>query len=143
MSEPYDMMLLQHEQQKECATVAKMTKKEALAGLRTMVEGLIEVSGDEKGMAPYLAFIDNESAILDRKANAKPNPKRDAAKEAVKQDIQKALLMSQKPLRVGEIHALGVGSSPQQVTALVGQLVKEGIAVRTVDKGNVYFDLKI
>jgi hypothetical protein len=111
----------------------KMTKREMFNGVLTLLNTF-----DAPEVQPFKDGILHEVELLDKKSNAKPNPKRDAAREAVKQEIQMALL-SQGSMRATAIHESGVGSSVQQVTALLRQMVADGIVTREQDKKVVTF----
>jgi hypothetical protein len=115
----------------------RMTKREMFNGVLT----LLGKFDHQPEIQVYRDGILHEISLLDKKSNAKPNPKLEAAREAVKQEIQMELL-SQGAMRATAIHAAGVGSSVQQVTALLRQMVADGIVTRTQDKKVVTFSIE-
>ena len=114
-----------------------MTKREMFEGVLTILRTF-----DEAAVAPYIKGIEHELALLDKRAEYKAvDSKREAEKAEVKQAIQFALLSATEPMRVKEIHAAGAGKSPQQVTALLRQMVADGIVERIEDGKVVTFAL--
>lgn len=75
-------------------------------------------------------------------APKKPTAKQEA-NEVIK-DIIKAVLDGQAPMTISEImtHSMELDAlSNQKVSSLVGQMVKDGVLVRTMDKRKAYFAL--
>jgi predicted deacylase len=77
-------------------------------------------------------------------ANATRTKKVSTAQEETKALVLNALEVAGKPATVTELLATGVfpvGTSSQKVTAMLGKLVTDGKAVKTVDKKKSYFGL--
>lgn len=125
------------------ATAKRITKKDNFAALaelvdRAHVEGLVTDAGANQ----LAGFIKHEVELLEKKHNAKGgNTKRNAAQAAVKSEIVAILTDADAPMRATDIHKAGAGTSVQQVTALVKQLVEGGEVTRTEDKGKAFFSV--
>ena len=92
--------------------------------------------------ATYKAYLENELALLDKKAANKKATKTQEENVAIKEEILNVL--TTEGATVTEIQAksevLG-GLSNQRVSALLRQLVENGKVVKTTDKKKSYFAL--
>lgn len=112
----------------------KHTKKE-------LFETLIVLASAAEADAWIVEGLEHELDLLARKSgNKTADVKRKAEQAVVKDAIASALAGSVAPMRSGEI-GLAIGESTQKVTALVGQMVKDGIVTRHEDKKVVTFSL--
>lgn len=113
----------------------KLTKKDFYKKLRVIVEGNEELE----------TFIDNEIELLNKKSNSKTPSKTQIANESIKEKIVKILTILAKPATITDIQANDnelAEMSNQKISALLTQLVKAEIVVRTVDKKKAYFTVK-
>ena len=120
------------------ATTKKMTKKDYFAILRASYPATAE-NYDE-----VIAFIDHEVDLLNRKNSADKKP---TAQQVANDGIKTAIAEGMAPNRlytVTEIQkevAECAELSNQRVSALLRQMVADGIVVRTEDKRKAYFSL--
>lgn len=108
-----------------------MTKRENYAILRTLVADNAEL----------VAFIDHEVELLNKKNAKSDTPtKKQIENNGIKSDILAGL--GDEPMTISDmmttISALD-GLSNQKVSALVSQLVDDGLVVRSVVKRKAYF----
>ena len=111
----------------------KITKKEMFAQIR-------EVVADN---AEFVAFIDHEIELLNKKSASKKPTKTQEANEGLKNLIV-AVLDAEVGKTASEVLASNeafTGMSNQKISALLKQLVDEGRAVKTVDKNKSLFTL--
>lgn len=124
-------------------TDKRITKRDNFELLTTVVEkahaaGLVTDAGKNQ----LDGFINHEVELLDKRAAAKGgDTKRKAAQLVVKQEIQRILADTDEPMKATAIHIAGAGTSVQQVTALLRQLVEDGTVVRTEEKKVATFSL--
>lgn len=115
-------------------TNKKMTKREMFA----QIKANYNLTADE------IAFIDHEIALLEKKNSAEKKPTAvQVANEGIKQNIIEGMesgklytitdLMKQIPA-CEEL-------SNQRVSALVRQLIADGLVIRTEEKRKAYFSL--
>ena len=121
------------------ATV-KTTKKDYFYALRALVEHTENVS-DKNAL---ISFIDNELALLAKKANsAKSKPsKAQAENDTIKNLIVTALAKSDTALTITEFQTkfeIFAEYSNQKMSALFKQLVDSGMVEKTVIKKKSYF----
>ena len=97
---------------------------------------------EEKGNAELVAFAQGRIEMLDKKAGSKKPTKTQAENVAIKDEILATL--TSEGATVTEIQAksdvLGALSN-QKVSALLRQMVDEGLVTKTVDKKKSYFAL--
>jgi len=116
----------------------KHTKKELFETLLVLA---IAAESDEW----VVAGLEHELDLLaKRSASKRPDAKKAAEQTAIKDSIAAVLGASDEPMRATEIaNALADGTTVQRVTALVGQMVKEGSVNREQDKKVVTFSLAL
>ena len=122
------------------ATV-KVTKKDYFNALRNLV-----VDTEVENKTALIDFIDNELALLAKKANsAKSKPsKAQAENEGIKTAIIAALNEAEKALTITEFQTAYpefAEYSNQKMSALFKQLVDAGAVKKTVDKKKSYFSV--
>lgn len=123
------------------ATV-KTTKKDYFYALRALVEHTENVS-DKNAL---IGFIDNELALLAKKANsAKSKPsKSQVENESIKEAIITTLNEAEKALTITEFQTAYpefAEYSNQKMSALFKQLVDAGAVEKTVVKKKSYFSV--
>ena len=120
------------------ATIKKMTKKDYFAILRASYPATAE-NYDE-----VIAFIDHELELLAKKNSADKKP---TAQQVANDGIKTAIAEGMTPNRlytVTEIQkeiAECAELSNQRISALLRQMVADGVVVRTEDKRKAYFSL--
>ena len=124
------------------ATV-KVTKKDYFNALRALV-----VDTEVENKTALIDFIDNELALLAKKANsAKSKPsKAQAENEGIKTAIIAALNEAEKALTITEFQTAYpefAEYSNQKLSALFKQLVDAGVVEKTVVKKKSYFSVAV
>ena len=124
------------------ATV-KVTKKDYFNALRNLV-----VDTEVENKTALIDFIDNELALLAKKANsAKSKPsKAQAENEGIKTAIIAALNEAEKALTITEFQTAYpefAEYSNQKMSALFKQLVDAGAVEKTVVKKKSYFSVAV
>ena len=124
------------------ATV-KVTKKDYFNALRALV-----VDTEVENKTALIDFIDNELALLAKKANsAKSKPsKAQAENEGIKTAIIAALNEAEKALTITEFQTAYpefAEYSNQKMSALFKQLVDAGAVEKTVVKKKSYFSVAV
>lgn len=124
------------------ATV-KVTKKDYFNALRALV-----VDTEVENKTALIDFIDNELALLAKKANsAKSKPsKAQAENESIKEAIIAALNEAEKALTITEFQTAYpefAEYSNQKLSALFKQLVDAGAVEKTVVKKKSYFSVAV
>ena len=124
------------------ATV-KVTKKDYFNALRALV-----VDTEVENKTALIDFIDNELALLAKKANsAKSKPsKAQAENEGIKTAIIAALNEAEKALTITEFQTVYpefAEYSNQKMSALFKQLVDAGAVEKTVVKKKSYFSVAV
>lgn len=124
------------------ATV-KVTKKDYFNALRALV-----VDTEVENKTALIDFIDNELALLAKKANsAKSKPsKAQAENEGIKTAIIAALNEAEKALTITEFQTAYpefAEYSNQKLSALFKQLVDAGAVEKTVVKKKSYFSVAV
>ena len=122
----------------------KMTKREYFATIRSYIES----SADSKiGAVPVdevLGFIDHEVELLTKKNSSEKKP---TAQQIANGGVKTAIAEGMKPNRLYTITEIQkeipecAEMSNQRISALVRQMVADGIIVRTEDKRKAYFSL--
>lgn len=112
----------------------KMTKKEVIGML--LAEEVISAN------SLYVDFLTHELELLNKKASNKKATKNQVANESIKADILSALADGRKTISdmIKTSPALA-DLTNQKVSALVRQLVTDGLVVREVEKKVAYFSL--
>jgi len=112
----------------------KITKREVIGMM--MNEEVI------KGNATYVAYLENELALLDKKASNKKATKTQEENVGIKGTILEVLAtMSGTVTEIQSANAELSALSNQKVSALIRQLVESGEVVKTVDKKKSIFSL--
>lgn len=118
------------------ANVKKMTKRDYFNSLLALDE--------VKANPDYVAFINHELELLDKKNSADKKP---TAQQTANDAIKVAILDSMVEGKMYTITDI-IKSVPecadltnQRVSALIRQLKDEGVVVRTEDKRKAYFSL--
>ena len=124
------------------ATV-KVTKKDYFNALRNLV-----VDTEVENKTALIDFIDNELALLAKKANsAKSKPsKAQTENEGIKTAIIAALNEAEKALTIAEFQTAYpefAEYSNQKLSALFKQLVDAGAVEKTVVKKKSYFSVAV
>ena len=112
----------------------KITKKE-------MFNMIKEVEGVRENPT-MVAFIDHELELLDRKASGKKPTKTQEENKVLKEEV--LAVLSDVGATVSEIQNKSdslSGLSNQKVSALLKQLVDEGLVAKTIEKKKSYFSL--
>lgn len=117
----------------------KVTKKDNFNALRAIVEAT-----DVANKSALIEFIDNELALLAKKANsAKSKPsKAQAENDSIKALILAALAKADTALTITEFQTqfeMFAEYSNQKMSALFKQLVDSGMVKKTVVKKKSYF----
>lgn len=113
----------------------KITKREVIGMM--MREDVI------KDNATYVAYLENELALLDRKAQNKKSTKTQVENVGIKEVILE-VLANGSAMTITEMQRVNAelgALSNQKVSALVRQLVENGSVTKTVDKKKSYFSL--
>lgn len=114
----------------------KMTKA-------TVVEMMMNdsaISGNEI----YMAYLSNELELLRKKAENKKATAKQTENEGIKTVILDVLANAGSPLKIADIVAASVdlsGFSPQKMSALLTQLVKDGSVVKEYEKKVALFSV--
>ena len=118
------------------AEIKKLTKKEKFG----MVLDYIQ---DNEML---IDFINNEIALLDKKASSTSKTKTQIENEAIKEKIVALLTEIAIPVTITDMQSnsteLAVYSN-QKISALLTQLVNENKVARVVDKKKAYFMVKV
>ena len=98
------------------------------------------------GNDTYKAYLENELALLEKKANSKKATKTQEENMEIKDSIVSALETIGTPVTVTELQdkvtALA-GYSNQKLSSLLRQLVEEGRVSKSVDKKKSYFSIAV
>jgi len=110
----------------------KITIKEQFADV---IEVLREV-----GREDLIEFIEGRIAVLDKKSASKKETEQQAANKVLKTNIVDFLTANGGRYRAGEL-ATQFNDSTTRISALLTQLVKDGIVTRVVEKKVAYFSI--
>jgi predicted Rossmann fold nucleotide-binding protein DprA/Smf involved in DNA uptake len=117
----------------------KVTKRERFLELRTLVEGESIRVGED--MSDLLGFIDHEIDLLARKHSTKSGKTpAQVENDAIKATLADVLSEVSSGARATEL-AAELGLSVQKVSALLRQMVADGVVVRTTEKKVTTFTL--
>ena len=119
----------------------KMTKKDWLAQIRTIVE-----HSDMEDIPGALAFIDHEVELLERKSSSNKLTKTQKENIAIMSLIKDALYEIARPVTITELLASNAEVAkytPQKVSALIKLMKDKGEVVRTEEKKKAYFSLAV
>lgn len=110
----------------------RITKKDRFAQLLSVVDSFEAVDGSFDG-SDLREFIAHEVALLEKKHGSKGVPtKAQLENEVVKATIASVLADATEPMRATEI-GVAIGESVQKATALLKQMVDDGVVSRVQD----------
>lgn len=98
------------------------------------------ISGNEI----YMGYLSNELAILRKKAESKKTTAKQEVNAGLKSIIIDVLAAAGSPLKIADIVASSAdlaGFSPQKMSALLTQLVKDGSVVKEYEKKVALFSV--
>lgn len=116
------------------AETKKLTKKDYFKELREMVE--------EIGRTDLVDFIDHEIELLTKKGSKSTPTKTQVENEAIKEKIVATLVELGKYATITEIQGANpelADLSNQKISALLKQLVDNGVVNKVIDKKKAYF----
>ena len=114
----------------------KMTKLQIV----TMMLANAEISANEV----FKAYLENEKALLEKKASNKKATKTQTENVGIKATILTVLEDFNKPMTITDIQSANEdlkALSNQKISALVKQLKDNGLVVKSVEKGKSLFSL--
>ena len=114
----------------------KITKREVI--------NLMLNDSNIKANPVYVAYLENELGILDRKSSKTIVSKTQKENEGIKEKIVAVLTEIAKPVTISELQNANSDMatySNQKLSALLNQLVKSEIVVKTTDKKKSYFSI--
>ena len=114
----------------------KMTKLQIV----TMMLANAEISANEI----FKAYLENEKALLEKKASNKKATKTQTENVSIKATILTVLEDFNKPMAITDIQSANEdlkALSNQKISALVKQLKDNGLVVKSVEKGKSLFSL--
>lgn len=114
----------------------KMTKLQVV----TMMLANAEISANEV----FKAYLENEKALLEKKASNKKATKTQTENVGIKATILTVLEDFNKPMTITDIQSANEdlkALSNQKISALVKQLKDNGLVVKSVEKGKSLFSL--
>ena len=114
----------------------KMTKLQVV----TMMLANAEISANEV----FKAYLENEKALLEKKASNKKATKTQTENVGIKATILTVLEDFNKPMTITDIQGANEdlkALSNQKISALVKQLKDNGLVVKSVEKGKSLFSL--
>ena len=118
----------------------KMTKKETINLLIDVLNGTKEV----EDMQIFVDFLVHERELLEKKSSNSGQTKTQKENEGIKDKIVETLKGLDRPVIITELQEANVelaNLSNQKISALLKQLVDNGIVKREVDKKKAYFTL--
>ncbi len=118
------------------AEIKKLTKKEKFAMVK-------EYIADNEML---MEFIDNEIALLNKKASSNTKTKVQVENEAIKDKIVAVLTEIARPITITDMQKENgemASYSNQKLSALLTQLVNENKVIRTPDKKKTYFSVEV
>ena len=117
-----------------------MTKKETINLLIDVLNGTKEV----EDMQIFVDFLVHERELLEKKSSNSGQTKTQKENEGIKDKIVETLKGLDRPVIITELQEANVelaNLSNQKISALLKQLVDNGIVKREVDKKKAYFTL--
>ena len=121
----------------------KVTKRENFEAIRKV---LATIELEENLANQFNKFIDHEIELLDKKATSRGTSKTNPANENLKTTIVEALKEIAKPVTITELQKENAEMSEysnQKLSALLKQLVDNGIVTKTIDKKKSYFSVEV
>lgn len=117
-----------------------MTNKMTKATVIEMMMNDNAICGNEV----YMGYLSNELAILRKKADNKKTTAKQEANACIKSIIIDILSAAGSPLKIADIVSSSAdlaGFSPQKMSALLTQLVKDGFVVKEYEKKVALFSV--
>ena len=117
----------------------KVTKKEMFVAILALISETAPENADV-----LTKFVENEIALLDKRAANKSASKTQKANEGIKSLIINVLAEIDKPATITEIQNYSTelaAYTNQKISALLTQMKKEGTVVKTIEKKKSYFSL--
>lgn len=108
---------------------------------RFVLNHIIENYGKDTLVVDYAR---HELELLDKKANSKTPTKTQLENENLKEVIVKVLTNGATPMTITDIQSVNQeleNLSNQKISALLTQLVKDKVVVRTTDKKRAFFSI--
>ena len=121
----------------------KVTKRENFEAIRKV---LANIELEENLANQFNEFIDHEIELLDKKATSRGTSKTNQANENLKTTIVEALKEIARPVTITELQKENSEMSEysnQKLSALLKQLVDNGIVTKTIDKKKSYFSVEV
>ena len=119
----------------------KITKREMFA----MVSAVVE-KAEIENKAEMLKFIEHEIELLEKKSSKSGQTKTQKENEILKEEILNCFKEIEIPVTVSEFQNLTRfrpenDFSNQKISALLNQMTKAGLLVKTIEKKKSYFTL--
>ena len=118
----------------------KVTKKDMFIAILA----LIAEAAPDKDVDVLTKFVENEIALLDKRAANKTATKTQKENEGIKALILDTLTEIDKPVTISEMQAFSADLAVytnQKLSALLTQMKAEGTVVKTVEKKKSYFSV--
>ena len=118
----------------------KVTKKDMFIAILA----LIAEAAPDKDVDVLTKFVENEIALLDKRAANKTATKTQKENEGIKALILDTLTEIDKPVTISEMQAFSADLAKytnQKLSALLTQMKAEGTVVKTVEKKKSYFSV--
>ena len=118
----------------------KVTKKDMFIAILA----LIAEAAPDKDVDALTKFVENEIALLDKRAANKTATKTQKENEGIKTLILDTLTEIDKPVTISEMQAFSADLAVytnQKLSALLTQMKAEGTVVKTVEKKKSYFSV--
>ena len=117
----------------------KVTKKEMFTAILALIAETTPENADV-----LTKFVENEIALLDKRAANKTATKTQKENEGIKALILDTLTEIDKPVTISEMQAFSADLAVytnQKLSALLTQMKAEGTVVKTVEKKKSYFSV--
>ena len=117
----------------------KVTKKDMFTAILALIAETVPENAEV-----LTKFVENEIALLDKRAANKTATKTQKENEGIKTLILDALTEIDKPVTISELQAFSTDLAVytnQKLSALLTQMKAEGTVVKTVEKKKSYFSV--
>ena len=111
---------------------------------KTAIQGEGELQNDITSQ-DVINFVNHEIELLDRKHSKTSQTKTQKENELIKENIVKVLTKIDRPVTITELQNESAEMevySNQKLSALLKQLVQNGIVTKTIDKKKSYFSVE-
>lgn len=111
---------------------------------KTAIQGEGELQNDITSQ-DVINFVNHEIELLDRKHSKTSQTKTQKENELIKENIVKVLTEIDRPVTITELQNESAEMevySNQKLSALLKQLVQDGIVIKTIDKKKSYFSVE-